>query len=349
MIKKFIFMMVISFTMLLSSNAQIAIEKSKLLDNMSIGVTVGASSPLDMNSFMPVNTNFGVKVQKNLTPIFGLQAEGLAVVNDNHFSDLGTWVKAINVNLNGVTNWSNLLLGYKGSPRTFEVNTVTGLGLLHRYNTNANTLAAKTGFDLAFNLGNKKAHSIVLTPAVLWNLSETDKIQFNKKHAQLALNVAYVYHFKNSNGTHSFKTYDIGALNAAINSLKSENSDLKSLASSLRDKNSTLNKAINELNGKCAELSDNVLWAVQFKQGSSELTQDAKATLDKVVKLNSAVDLVGTASPEGGKYINDTLSRSRADAVAKYLTDNGVTVKNTVGLGAATEASNRLVLVTLSK
>ena len=79
------------------------------------------------------------------------------------------------------------------------------------------------------------------------------------------------------------------------------------------------------------------------------MSSDAKKVLDKVIKLNKPVDVVATASPEGTKTINDSLSRARADVLVKYLTDNGVTVKNSVGMGAKTKESNRLGLITLAK
>ena len=345
------------FALLISAvvgvNAQTAYEAAKVFDNVSVGVTGGISSPLNFNSVTPFNTNFGIRLQKDFTPVVGVQAEGLAFVNGNHFAnDINTWVKATNVGVNGVLNLSNLIGGYKGSPRVFEVSTVTGIGWLYKWDTSSNYLSSKTGVDLAFNLGNEKQHSIVLTPAVYWNLSSGNGVEFNRNHAQLAVNVAYVYHFKTSNGTHHFKTHDIGLLNDEINKLKEENVGLKNVVKSLNDEKSKLNSqlaALNSKDGASSTLVDNVLWVIQFAQGSSNLSSDAKNVLDKVVKANKAVDVVATASPEGSKSTNKTLSEKRADAVVKYLTNNGVTVKQSVGLGATSNTANRLALITLSK
>jgi len=138
-------------------------------------------------------------------------------------------------------------------------------------------------------------------------------------------------------------------LNDKINKLTEENIGLKNVVKSLRNENSDLNKEIKNLNGRCATLVDNVLWVVQFEQGSSELSNDAKEVLDKVIKLNEPVDVMATASPEGTKTINNSLSRARADVLVEYLTKHGVTVRNSVGLGAKTKESNRLGLITLAK
>lgn len=347
--KKFLFMFALLFCAIVGVNAQKSYEVSKVFDNVSIGITGGISSPLNFNSVTPFNTNFGLKLQKDFTPVVGVQVEGIAFVNDNNFSDVKTWVKATNVGVNHVVNMTNLFCGYNGSPRTFEVSTVAGLGWLHSWSNHCNNLSAKSGVDLAFNLGNDKQHSIVVTPAVYWNLTNSDKVQFNKNHAQLALNVSYVYHFKTSNGTHHFKVHDVGLMNDRINKLTEENIGYENIVKSLNNEKSDLNKEIKNLKERCATLVDNVLWVVQFEQGSSELSIDAKKVLDEVIKLNKPVDVVATASPEGSKSANDALSEKRATAVAKYLTDHGITVKKSVGMGVKTKESNRLGLITLAK
>ena len=340
------------FALLISAvvgvNAQTAYEAAKVFDNVSVGVTGGISSPLNFNSVTPFNTNFGIRLQKDFTPVVGVQAEGLAFVNGNHFAnDVNTWVKATNVGVNGVLNLSNLIGGYKGSPRVFEVSTVTGIGWLYKWDTSSNYLSSKTGVDLAFNLGNEKQHSIVLTPAVYWNLSSGNGVEFNRNHAQLAVNVAYVYHFKTSNGTHHFKTYDIGAKNDEINKLKEKLVSEGKKNQSLIEKNTKLNSQLAALNSKGDTL--NMKWVVEFEQGKSELSSKAKEELKNVIDAKKIVCVVAKASPEGSKDTNKKLSDERAAVVTKYLTDNGVTVKKSEGVGAESKYSNRVVLITLSK
>lgn len=348
--KKFLIMMALVCGAV-NVNAQTAYEKAKLLDNTSIGVTVGASSPLDFNSATPFNTNFGLKLKKEFSPIFGLELEGLAIVNNNHFNTAKTWVKATDLNLSGVVNWSNMLGGYKGAPRFFEISTVTGIGWLHEFDNCGNHISAKTGLDFSFNLGKKKVHSIVVTPAVYWSLTNDGRVQFNKNHAQLSLNVSYIYHFKTSNGTHHFKIYDITALNDTINSLREDNAGLIKTVDELTNENNNLNnanKSLVEDNKKLAAYKEHVQWTVQFAQGSDELTSDAKAVLDKVAG-NESVTVVGSSSPEGPSVLNNTLAKNRANNVATYLTNKGVKVTQINSVGSNSNASNRLVLVTLSK
>ena len=336
--KKIILMLAL-FSAVLSANAQIATENSNAFDNVGAGITAGVSTPLDFNSVFPLNTNVGLKITKDITPVIGFQIEGLAVLNDNHFSDLKTAVKATNVGLNGTLNLSNVLLGYKGTPRVFEVSAVAGLGWLHAWNTCENSLTSKTGLDLAFNLGKNKAHSLVLTPAVYWNLHKIEAIQFNKQGAQLALNLSYIYHFKTSNGTHHFKTYDVGAMISEIDRLNGALSECESREP----------KVIERVVGNNIKMNVFGNWVVQFAKGSSELTDDAKKVLDSIGN-DLIVDVVGTSSPEGNSEFNQRLSEKRAAVVADYLTKRGVKVNSWEGKGVQIgSATNRLAIITATE
>lgn len=325
--------MFLMFALLLSvmiTNAQTAIETQKLTDNISIGVFGGVSTPLDFDSMFPINPNLGIKVQKDFTPIFGVQLEGVGILNDNHFSNFKTSVKATNVSFNNVLNISNLIWGYKS--RIFEVSTITGLGWFHTWDKSANYLSSKTGVDLSFNLG--KGHSFVLTPAVYWNLNKIGHIHFDKAHSQLGINVGYVYHFKNSNGTHSFKVWDISALNNEITYLRQQLAKKPQVVTEYKDKVKVI-ESIKEVQDR---------HIIFFVQNSYELTNDAKEELNKIESGTNVV-ISGFASPEGTSEYNQTLSENRASTVVEYLTQKGVNVLYSVGLGVQGESSGRIVVI----
>lgn len=336
--KKILFTLVALFTML-SANSQIATENSKLTDNIYVGVGGIVTTPLDFNSVFPLNAGAVLKIGKNITPVFGLEAEGAVLFNDNNF---GRWtpafVKLTNVGLNGTINLNNLFAGYKGTPRTFEVSTNAGLGWMYYWNTSNNTLTAKTGLDFAFNLSAKKTVSIVLSPAVYWNLHNNGRIQFNKNHAQLALAATFVYHFKNSNGTHSFKTYDIGAMVSEISRLNDE------LAK--KPKEIEVIKIVEKevVPTTAAEKKDATTF-VFFAKDSAALSDAAKETLKSI---NAAsVTIKAYASPEGTAAYNQKLSERRAAAVRDFLTNNtNVKVVSTEGCGVNGAESARVAIVT---
>lgn len=333
--KKFVLMIMFA-AMSCMTFAQEAIETSKWYDNISVGIGGGVATPLNFNSVFPLNTIAGVRIQKDFTPMFGLQAEGTAILNDNNFTFAKTTVKGTNVGINGVLNLFNIFKGYNGTPRTFEVNTVAGLGWLHEWETADNLISAKTGLDLAFNLGKKKAHSIVITPAIYWNLNKWNAIQFNKNNAQLSLMASYVYHFKTSNGTHHFKIYDIGAMIDEIIRLNDE------LA---KKPNEVVRTEIQYVPTENT-IRLNTNYVVMFAKGSSELSEAAIEVLN-TIPAGSEVNIIATASPEGTERFNKALSQDRANVVAEYLTSKGIKVTYAAGLGVQGETSNRVAIVTI--
>ena len=352
--RKFILTLVIAFMMIFTANAQIATENAKLLDNTYAGVEIGATTPLNFNSVFPLNTVAGVKLGKELTPIFGLEVEGLASFGDNVYrygvngsiptdgafnlqknGSINTFVKATDVSLNGVINWSNLLFGYMGVPRSFEVKTNTGFGWLHYFGDytpdypiggyvtagKRNVLTAKTAIDFAFNLGNKKAHTITVSPGIYWGLNEVGNIKFNKNYAQFGLIASYAYHFKTSNGTHAFKTYDIGAMLIEMNRLNEE------LA---KKPNDTVREVIKEVPvTNVIRISDTYVF---FAYDNAELDARAKEELDKLGQ-NGVYCVDAWASNEGTTEYNKNLSQRRADTVKAYLEGRGCKVESAVGHG----------------
>ena len=358
--KKFILMLVVMFTTMLSVNAQVATENAKFFDNTYVGVEIGATTPFNFNSWFPVNPVAGIKVGKELTPVFGLEVEGTAVFGDNIYrrgfsasipavgsfnmhknGSTNTFFKATTVGLNGVINLSNLVLGYKGTPRTFEMKTNTGFSWLHYFGDytptypiggyillgKSNVLVAKTAIDLAFNLGTQKQHSIVVSPGIYWGLNEEGNIKFNKNYAQFGITVGYIYHFKTSNGTHHFKTYDVGAMTDEIGRLNDE------LAK--KSKEVIVEKIVNAPTTNATDehaTGFGVNETVYFALNSDELDARAKETLDKLGQ-NGVYAVDAYASSEGSTEYNLALSQRRADAVKAYLEGRGARVDSAVGHG----------------
>lgn len=364
------FMMCFSFVM---ANAQIATENRKVFDNVYVGIEGGATTPLNLNSIMPINPVAGIKIGKEFTPIIAIEAEGLAVFGDNFYryglnsstsawetgafnihkdGSVNTFIKATNVGANLVLNWSNVLWGYKGTPRIFEIKTNTGLGWLHyfgEFTTNkvggfkpvgkSNVLTAKTAIDLVFNIGSKKAHTLTLSPTIYWGLNEEGNIKFNKNYAQFGLMLGYTYHFKTSNGTHHFKTYDVGAMIDEIDYLNDE------LAK--KPKEVEVIKYVEVVKVDTLPTTNAVMmpttWIIQFAKNSAVLSKEAKSILDGVY---GNVNITASASPEGTKVYNKALSEKRAKAVSDYLSKKGIKVNSCEGIGSVDDNSNRIAIVT---
>lgn len=323
--KKYLLMLIAVMSFVGVINAQTAIQSPKFFDNMYLGGELGSTMPLDFNNQFPYNATFGIKLGKNFTPVVGANIEGKTWFGDNHFNNLKTFFKSTYVGLNGTLNLMRMFNG--GVPNKFELSTETGLGWIHEFDKDNDFLGAKTGVALGFNF---KAWQVYVEPAVYWNLGgehNGEKIQFDKRDAQLALAAGLIYKFKCSNGTHDFKTYDIKKLNDEINELRSRGPVHDTVTV-------TKNQVI-----------DNRVWVVYFAQNSYDLTDEDLDILDNVPVNGKDVEVIGYASPEGTKEYNQGLSEKRAETVALYLKKRGVNVKSYKGMGVKDNTSGRVVII----
>ena len=171
--------------------------------------------------------------------------------------------------------------------------------------------------------------------------SQAGQPAYNINNSFVQLNAGLVYKFANSNGTHNFTIVtprdqaEIDALNAQINELRNRKPEVIT--------KEVVKQVVKEV-PSVKEFTVSDLVFVTFAQGKSALTKDAKAALNNV-KQGVHVQVVGTASPEGSKELNDRLSQARADVVANYLKGRGVIVDEATGKGVQGVTSNRLAVV----
>lgn len=323
--KKLILMFVMLLTVAMSYG-QIVYQKATVFDNTYLGVQGGISSPLDFNHVTPFNGNASLIFGKNFTPVIGVELEGTAFFNGNHFNNASLVVPTIYVGLHPTINLTNLFLGYNPN-KVFEVSTITGLGWIHDFPYRSNDWGAKTGLRFGWNVGN---FNIGLTPSVYWRINDT----FNKNHAQLAIQAGVVYKFKTSNGTHGFKKYDIGALNEEINTLRAAASKIPNEV--IREKIVTQKEFVTDQ------------YFIFFAQNSAELDDEAKNVLDNI-PTGLIVDVKASASPEGTKEYNQKLSEKRAEVVANYLKNRNITVNSIEGLGCYGNTSNRVAAIIVNQ
>ena len=365
--KKFVLTIAIMLMTVFSVNAQTAIETPKFTDNVYITVNGGAATPMSFEQVFPLNAMGGIAVGKWFNPVFGAEIEGSALFGSHengkpfkHFDNEVSHniVRAHYVGVNGLVNFSNLFGGYKGTPRLFEVNLMTGTGWLHIYNPSSqaddfNGLGVKTGLDLAFNIGNAKAHTLSIRPAVLWNVNtprglnagDADMyLSFKRNHAQLYLGVAYTYHFKTSNKTHNFKVYDVGDMEYEIARL---NKALKEKPKEVIVEKVVTNKVPATATAAVATVNETTS-TIFFAFDSAELDDRAKEELDKIGE-NGVYCVDGYASSEGSTEYNLALSQRRADAVKKYLEARGCKIESAVGHGVQFGTTTGRVVVVTTK
>lgn len=336
---KKMFICALGLMTMLCANAQSSLQTAKPFDNVYVGLNGGVATEKCLNTVSPESPVLSLRVGKQLSPVYSAEIEGLGLFSTNKSDNV---VKTSYLGLNGLVNLNNLFCGYDNKPRTFEVSAVAGTGWIHNYTPHQsdkynNYLGAKTGLDIAFNLGQSKTHTINVRPEILWNLSEPgnrySQLAFNRHGAQYLLTVGYTYHFKTSNGTHYFKEYNIETYESTIARLREE---LKHQPVQVQE---VVKEVVKEPTPTTAVSAQYVVF---FAKNSYELTEAAQNVLKNI---SGTVNVYGYASPEGKKEHNDMLSYRRAEVVARFLKAQGVTVKEVVGYGALNETSNRVAIV----
>ena len=374
-------LMLAAASMAASVSAQ-TVAESKTFDNIYVGINGGVATKTTGHKWLSdLDPNAGLRIGRYFTPVFGLAIEGNAYFSNKPWGSRGTVVRATNASLLGTVNLSNWFGGYKGEPRTFEVSALYGLGWMHVFTNNKfleaatsenrNRMTSKAALDFAFNFGSAKQFQFYVEPSINFAFlgqsknkelvatgnplnpvtvadhqgygykaaSQAGQPAYNINNSFVQLNAGLIYKFANSNGTHNFTIVtprdqaEIDALNAQINELRNRKPEV------------ITKEVVKEVPSvKVKELSVSDLVFVTFAQGKSNLTREAKAALNNV-KEGSHVQVVGTASPEGSKEINDRLSQARADVVANYLKSRGVNIDDATGKGVQGVTSNRLAVV----
>ncbi|HTK52640.1 MAG TPA: OmpA family protein [Gemmatimonadaceae bacterium] len=140
--------------------------------------------------------------------------------------------------------------------------------------------------------------------------------------------------------TDSSLSNQIAATNNEVSGLKTEVSGVKNDVSSLRN---DLNSLRTEFGAKITAMEEGLKFAfpVNFAFDDATVREADKAALDRFATVvgkyysGSMITIEGFADPAGSTRYNMDLSKRRADAVAAYLSEKGLSTSNvrTVGYG----------------
>lgn len=331
----------------LSASAQ-GYEGHKFFDNWSLGVIGGAVAPTTHHSvFGDARGVAGLELTKGITPVFSVGIQSVAgfntlgVCGSKGAEGAYTVVDNVNTTFFGKGNLSNLFFGYTGTPRFFEVEAMAGVGINHYFGYGGlNSATSKVGLNFNFNLGESKAWTVSLRPAMAWDWDApaVEKAQMNINSSALELTAGVTYHFKSSNGAHHFtvvRPYDqaeVDGLNAKINDLRGQVSDKDKAISAkdaqLRQLQQELNDARNKkpavqqvVNTKETKTLESY---VTFRQGKSVVDASQLPNVERIATYmknhkKSKVSIKGYASPEGSAEINARIAKARAEAVKSIL------------------------------
>jgi len=321
--------------------AQRAYEGANLGDNWSIGIHAGVTTPLTHSAFFPnMRATWGLGIGKQLTPFFGMGVEAMTSINTTASK---TAFDNTNVSLLTSVNLSNLFAGYWGTPRLFEIETVAGLGWLH-YAQNGdgdrNSISSKLGLNFNFNLGEAKAWTIGIKPALVYDLNACGErnVGFNANRAAWEITAGLKYHFRCSNGKHhiSFaKLYDqaeVDALNGQINNLRQTNVDQEAKLTAANQRNAELEQQLADCKNQGPVIVTDTITnhkktlesVVTFRQGGVSVVASQTPNVERIATYlknheKATVSIKGYASPEGKAEVNARIAQQRADAVKSLL------------------------------
>ncbi len=328
-----------------SAEPRTVVTASKAQDNIYVGVNGGAITAVKgESSFETFSPNFGIRVGKNFTTVFGLAVEGTAYFSTNRVNNGKTFIQGVDVYGLATANLMNLFAGYKGQPRTFEIIALGGFGYEWVFRPkfveagNTSRYVSKVGADFAYNFGSDKQWQVYLEPTMNWALYNTGKadfIQYDINNAGLALKAGVNYKFKTSNGTHNFAIeqlrdqQEIDGLNAKINAARAEADAAKAAAAAKDAQIAQLKKALADCEAKPAVVkketkTEAYMPPVVFQVGKSVVDKNQQQTVDLIAKYmkknkDSKLEISGYASPEGDAAKNQALSEARANAVKNML------------------------------
>lgn len=369
--KKILLLAVAAMT-LSAASAQVTVEGSKFTDNLSITVKGGIVSPFQHYAFWkaarPVG---GIELRKQVTSVLGLGVEGEWSFNTSswdkpygeHSSIWSPHSKTIVdhqlVGAFGTINLTNWLLGYLGVPRTLDIEAVAGAGWWHAYKTgeivtpgdvplevaDKNSWYTKAGLNLNWNVGESKALTVSLKPAVVWYMGRgatQNTTVFNANTAAVEIEAGITYHFKNHNGQHymtlcpmRYTQSDLDALNAQINDLRGQLRNAQDDADAANARADRLQRELDECNKREPKVVtqtnvidnsiENLETNVYFEIGKSVVSTAQMPNVERVAIFlknhpEATCIIKGYASKDGPEDLNIRLANARAKAVYDLLT-----------------------------
>ena len=360
---KKLFLVMAAAMLTASASAQrTTITANKAGDNWYIGINAGIATPMSKFSYdkigdkdagfmKGITPEFGIRVGKNLTTVFGLALDVDAYFGNKQKGNIygagksmlgsKTFVNMTNFDLLTTWNLSNAFAGYKGEPRAFELIALVGGGYSRAWAAKEGGINAKVALDFAFNLGADKAWQVYLEPYAMfvngWNnpFKKAETFYDGKKQGGFfGLKAGVNYKFGTSNGTHNYKVEqlrdqaEIDGLNAQINQLRadgtSKDGQISANAREIADLKAKLAaceaRPVQTVKAKDPRLQPVVI----FRQGKSVIDKAQYASIEMIANYmknhpEAKLDVQGYASIEGTADFNQKLSEKRAEAIKTAL------------------------------
>ena len=313
--KKFILGLVVSLMTTLSIQSQNVVMKQdtpKFFDNTYVTVNGGVITPTTgQASFEKYNGNAGLRVGKDISPIFGV-----AVGSNAYFLNSGKVVDYLNTTALAKVNVLNVFR--TKLDRKFNLSALAGPGWAHDFNAKGNDMTANFAINAECALGKRIA--LYVEPAVVYSLiKDNGGLEFNINRSVLQLNGGVVYKFGKTqfNETKYVTLEEFNQLNNTVNNLR-------------KDLSNKPKEIIKEMPGETKIIY--VVPAIGFDKAKATLDYKTMANISTIAKLGRPVKVTGYASWDRFAG-NEALSLARAMAVVSALVKAGL-IRNLITMEA---------------
>lgn len=358
--------------------AQETLEKPSFFDNTSITLQGGVTTPMKSGHkfFRDLRGVAGIDFRKQITPAFGVGAEGDFTINTSNVKKYGvphsnTVFDASYVGPYAAVNLFQLFQPY-GKQNVFDIEAVAGAGWGHLYQvgpTDHNFFATKMGLNFNFNVSDRVTLSV--RPSVIYDMSDatTAKSSASFDARKAAVNcMAGVTVKLGDNFKYKLPNYnldEIAALNEKVSNLRA---DLAAAGDALNQSNVTnmqlaaeLEKAKNQKPVVVKQTQDflSTVRYVNFALGRYNVPADQLPNVAAVASYlknhpEATVSIKGYASQDGPIEVNERLAGQRAESVKDMLVKKyGIAEKRiqAEGMGVGhmfeEESWNRVAICTL--
>lgn len=322
-----------------SASAQ-AIQQPGFFDNWQIGLDGGVTTPVHHNAFFgDMRGVAGLHVAKQITPVFGMGAEGLFGVNTSSWKGphSSTAFDDSYVGLYGTADLFNLFGGYQCQKRPFTIEALVGAGWGHNFVNRANGsdinyLGTKAGLNFNFNVSDHV--TLALKPSIGWDMGGgygdgSLKYNVNNAHFDMLGSVSYTF----GDGFQCVTPYnqaEVDALNSQINVLRGQLDNSVAAADAWQAKAEALSNELDSCRNKAPEVikevsnNYNSVRFVFFRIGSAVVTPDQRPNVEMIADYMkshpaSKVVIKGYASKDGNYDFNVKLAANRAESVKNLL------------------------------
>lgn len=338
--KKMLLTAALTISAVSAASAQEAIATPKFTDNWSLGINAGVTTPLINHPFFgDMRPIVGLNLNKQITPVFKLGAEGIFSINTSRVRgpQSSTAFDGSYVGAYGAVNLFNLFGGYQCQWRPFDIEVVAGAGWGHRFETripDQNYFATKAGLNFNFNVSDNVTISV--SPSILWDMTsesvDQSSASYNADMADFNITAGVAYHFggRSFDCVQPYNQAEVDALNGTINDLRgmvdAQAAENAALAATSADLAAQL-EACRSQGPKVIKEVDNKLTSVRyifFKIGSYQIGADQQPNVEMIAAyLNnhpgSKVVIKGYASKDGPEDLNIRLANNRAQSVKDAL------------------------------